>query len=190
MRERVEPSKEAASWATRDTANASALLRGATAADLREDHPTTDDARAGTYANLGPKWTRDVAFRTPFARRQALVELDVLAAQALGLSFEELRLLYEVQFPVLQQYERETFYDQRGRIVFTVNKGLPGVGLERKQWEEIRDARAGDVLPEWARDGVGGYVPPFDVRDRVEEWFQLRVAESRGRSTPNAKTQP
>jgi hypothetical protein len=99
---------------------------------FREDRPATDDPRAGAYANLGPKWTRDVAFRTPFARRQALVELDVLAAQALGLSFEELRLLYEVQFPVLQQYERETFYDQRGRIVFTVNKGLPGVGLDRK----------------------------------------------------------
>jgi hypothetical protein len=137
---------------------------------FREDRPATDDPRAGTYENLGPKWTRDVAFRSPFARRQALVELDVLAAQALGLSFEELRLLYEVQFPVLQQYERETFYDQRGRIVFTVNKGLPGVGLDRKQWEEIRDARAGDVLPEWARDGVGVFVPPFDVRDRVEEW--------------------
>lgn len=137
---------------------------------FREDRPATDDPRAGTYANLGPTWSRDVAFRTPFARRQALVELDVLAAQALGLSFEELRLLYEVQFPVLQQYERETFYDQRGRIVFTVNKGLPGVGLDRKQWEEIRDARAGDVLPEWARDGVGVFVPPFDVRDRVEEW--------------------
>ena len=137
---------------------------------FRADRPATDDPRAGTYANLGPTWSRDVAFRTPFARRQALVELDVLAAQALGLSFEELRLLYEVQFPVLQQYERETFYDQRGRIVFTVNKGLPGVGLERKQWEEIRDARAGDVLPEWARDAVGGYVPPFDVRDRGEEW--------------------
>ncbi len=140
---------------------------------FREDRPATDDPRAGSYANLGPTWSRDVAFRTPFARRQALVELDVLAAQALGLSFEELRLLYEVQFPVLQQYERETFYDQRGRIVFTVNKGLPGVGLDRKQWEEIRDAQAGDVLPEWARDGVGVYVPPFDVRDRVEEWLHV-----------------
>lgn len=146
-------------------------------AAFREDRPATDDPRAGTYTNLGPTWSRDVAFRTPFARRQALVELDVLAAQALGLSFEELRLLYEVQFPVLQQYERETFYDQRGRIVFTVNKGLPGVGLERKQWEEIRDARAGDVLPEWARDGVGVFVPPFDVRDRVEDWRGVWVAE-------------
>lgn len=28
----------------------------------------------------------------------------------------------------------------------------------------------GDVLTEWARDGVGVFVPPFDARDRVKEW--------------------
>ena len=32
--------------------------------------------------------------------------------------------LYRVQFPVLQQYERETHYDQRGKIVFTANRGI------------------------------------------------------------------
>jgi hypothetical protein len=36
--------------------------------------------------------------------------------------------LYRMQFPVLQQYERQTFYDQRGKIVFTTNRGAAGGG--------------------------------------------------------------
>src|SRR5690606_14520988 len=84
----------------------------------------------------------------------------------LGLTLEQLLLIYRVQFPVLQQYEKETFYDQRGKIVFTTNRGLSGVGLDRKQWEQVKEAHAGDALPEWARDGQGPFVPPFDRCDR------------------------
>jgi len=139
---------------------------------FHQDMFAKPDPRLPSGTGLTPKWQRECALRTPFERRQALVELDALATLALGLTADQLCLIYRVQFPVLQQYERETFYDQRGKIVFTVNKGLSGVGLDRKQWTEIQHARAGDGLPDWAVDQTGAFVPPFDRCDREADMRQ------------------
>jgi len=77
-------------------------------------------------------WNRDCAFRDDYTRRQALLEIDVLVAQSVRLSLKELLNIYRIQFPVMRQYEAETYYDQNGRIIFTPSKGLSGVGLPRK----------------------------------------------------------
>jgi hypothetical protein len=140
------------------------------------------------FSNLTPAWQRDCALRTDYARRQALVEIDVLVAQSLGLTLDELITIYRVQFPVMQQYERDTWYDQNGRIVFTASKGLTGVGFPRKGkgrgankeigWEDIADMKTGtvsrtivdDTLPGGPVERTITYEAPFDLCDRVQDY--------------------
>ena len=152
------------------------------------------------FMGLTPEWQRCVALRTDYARRQALVEIDVLAAMALGLTLEELLTIYRVQFPVMRQYEADTWYDAHGRIVFTASKGLPGVGLPRRAvkgdtsyslrtpdtdhtgialgWEGTRHILEGtitrritdDTLPGGPNERYIEYVAPFDRCDREQDY--------------------
>ena len=128
------------------------------------------------FVSLAAQWSVDTPLRTWQARRQALVEIDVLAAQALGLTLSELILLYEVQFPVMQQNEDDTWYDQCGNIVFTCSKGLIGIGLDRQNWQQVRHrtTEAGPVSHTLTSELYNGrevlYYPPFVKCDRVSDY--------------------
>ena len=163
---------------------------------------TSSDPRLPTnfFTDLIPTWNRNVALRTDYARRQALVEIDVLTAKALNLTLQELLTIYRVQFPVMRQYEADTYYDANGRIAFTASKGLPGVGLPRKAirgdtsytidspnskatnialgWENIQHLKAGTVhrhiidntQPDGPIQREIEYVAPFTRCDREQDY--------------------
>jgi hypothetical protein len=147
------------------------------------------------FMDLEEEWSHGSAVRSAAGRRAVLVEIDVLVAQAFGLSLGELLELLRIQFPVLLSYERDTWYDRNGRIIFTSNShGLPGVGLPRKKsakyptgpyWEDVKhmSAEAGytgtdpitqtvidDTLPGGPREKTITYHPPWVRCDRERDY--------------------
>lgn len=162
------------------TSHYAALWTSCWAPAITRDRWTKPDPRLPDtrFFSLTPTWSWSTPLRTDYERRQALVEIDVLASLALGLTLDELLTIYRIQFPVLQQNERDTWYDQNGRIVFTVNKGLPGVGFDRAGWNAIKEMKSGtvtrtitdDTLPGGPRDRTITYVAPFDRCDRETDY--------------------
>lgn len=132
------------------------------------------------FAKLNNEWNYEFPLRTDFERRQALIELDVLTAMSLGMSLKQLKTIYQIQFPVLKQYESATWYDANGRIVFTTNRSMVGVGYDRKTWEyELKDAPADkkfyrtitdDTMPRGPVERTIEYVAPFDRCDREKDY--------------------
>ena len=150
------------------------------------------------FVNLTPYWQRNVALRSDRIRRQALVEIDVLTAMAMGFTLEELLTIYRIQFPILQNYENNTWYDVNGRIVHTNRKGLNsipstkkrgdaswGIHSERRHdenialcWKEVKDLQYGtvtkrimdDTLPNGEVERTIEYHAPFSKCNREEDY--------------------
>ena len=139
-----------------------------------------DDPRltADTFTSLTDEWDWHTPLRTDYERRQALVELDVLASMALGITLDELIDIYRLTFTVLSGYEDDTWYDANGRIVFS-KKNYGDLTFKRPDFEKIKNAPAGkvftrtimdDTQPGGPRERTIEYVAPFDKCDRVEDY--------------------
>jgi hypothetical protein len=92
--------------------------------------------------------------RSDFARRLALVEIDVLVSQSLGLTVDQLIEMYRTQFHVLNENERGTWYDKNGRIVWTCSKGLTGIGYKKADGKKPSEREWRDKLANLAPGSV------------------------------------
>lgn len=150
--------------------------------DFCEDSWSYNDNRLkeSIFKQLNSNFNPDMFVKSDFARRELLVENDVLNAMALGISLNELKTIYRLYFPVLKQNEANTWFDANGRIVFTTNRGLTNVGFSRKEWENgIKGAPAGkkfyrtiqdDTMPGGPVERTIEYVAPFDRCDREKDY--------------------
>lgn len=145
---------------------------------FKDDSWSLQDHRLKDFSRLSASWDWDSPLRTYFERRLALVEMDVLVAMGLGLSLEDLEMIYTIQFPVLLQNEEDTWYDIKGNIVFTNSKGLIGVGVDRPVWEQIRNQKEGETythtIDPAKSELYGGqqvtYYAPYTKCDRIEDY--------------------
>lgn len=135
------------------------------------------DKRLSQNSSLTPKYDFQTApLKNEYERRLALVEIDCLVAMSIGLNLEDLINIYKIYFPVSQQYEDSTFYDSNGEIVFTTNKGLPDVGVEKSIWNNIYNYNQGEshehtiLKSEQYYEKKVTYYAPFEKCDRVEDY--------------------
>jgi hypothetical protein len=160
--------------------------------DFKNQEWTIGDNRLSIWKSLTSRWDRNTPLRNDYERRWCLIELDVLIAKSLGLSIEEFLSIYRIYNPVLKQYEEETYYDKRGCIVFTVNRGLPNVGFIRREWDEIKNVQSGvverttmdDSMPKGPIERTLTYEAPFARCDREADYrlawaeFEKRLGKS------------
>ncbi|MCZ2859985.1 DNA methyltransferase [Blastococcus sp. VKM Ac-2987] len=114
---------------------------------------------AAPLGDVEKQWTMATPLRRDAERRQALVEIDALAAVMLGITAEELCAIYRTQFGVLRKYERVMQMDANGRQV------------------------PAEVLKEYAKKGdradLGRYELPFTGVDREAEMTTAHAEFSR-----------
>jgi len=138
-----------------------------------------DDPRLNPsfFESMNEEWSPENALKSDYARRQAQVEIDVLVAMSLGMTLEDLKCVYRIVFSVMRKYENDTWYDRKGRIVFSA-KNMGDLTYKRPEWMKIKEAEQGvftrevteNVFSDKLTTRTIEYVAPFDCCDREKDY--------------------
>ncbi|WP_263165069.1 hypothetical protein [Streptomyces sp. SCSIO ZS0520] len=153
-----------------------------------------------------PTWQRDSPLRTEYARRAALVEIDALVAVWLGIDADTLIAMYWARFPIMQDFDRVTWFDANERKIAGKHHTF-GFDQTKDHWTTFETylAAAGQpdddgTLPEPATPPPvpDGYTAPFYKANREREmraahaYFTQRLNEAveQGRWDPETMEVP
>ncbi|MGV0432227.1 Eco57I restriction-modification methylase domain-containing protein [Corynebacterium sp. 20_84] len=110
---------------------------------------------------MGEAWGVDTPLRRDVERRAAQVEIDVIVALSLGVTADELCMIYRTQFPVMRRYDQEDRFDVNGR---KVPKGIVKADSMLKDGAQLSVADRTWVHPQSGVEYVFEY--PFRQLDR------------------------
>ena len=129
--------------------------------------------------------------RSDLARRNLLVEIDVLFALELGISIADLTGVYQTYFSVLSRYENVDLYDAKGFRLPNGTRKDPGA-KELSQQLASHDGSS-PLTVRWEIDNgnqtvTKTFYPPFSHVDRIEDYrTAYRVFSERLGLTENNK---
>ena len=110
---------------------------------------------------VGEPWDVDTPLRKDEERRAAQVEIDAIVALSLGVTADELCMIYQTQFPVMRRYDQEDRFEANGR---KVPKEIVKADAKLKGGAELSAADRTWVHPQSGVEYVYEY--PFRQLDR------------------------
>ena len=110
---------------------------------------------------VGEPWDVDTPLRRDEERRAAQVEIDAIVALSLGVTADELCMIYRTQFPVMRRYDQEDRFDANGR---KVPKEIVKADAKLKDGAELSVAERTWTHPQSGVEYVYEY--PFRQLDR------------------------
>jgi hypothetical protein len=123
-----------------------------------------------------PTWERGTPLRTEYARRAALVEIDALVAVWLGIDADTLIAMYRARFPIMQDFDRVTWFDADERKI-AGDRYTYGFDQTKDHWtqfeaylEAVGEPSPEGVLPaDPSATPPDGYTAPFYKANRERE---------------------
>ena len=109
----------------------------------------------------GQTWTYDTPLRNAWDRQLAQIEIDAIVAHSLGITADELCMIYRTQFPVMRRYDEEDRYDANGRLI---PKEILNADARLKDGQELSEADRTWVHSQSKQKYVFAY--PFRKFDR------------------------